>query len=93
MTGVDRLAMFSKKKSVAMAGEFAENESKKRPSEGTTLGSCWIRKGRPKRRWKEELDCDMITRGLQMLDIVAMHIYPPVTGHRQTLSIGRFAHL
>ena len=54
-----------------MVGACGENGLRKGSSEGTTLvhlEADGAEKERPKKKWKEELNCYMIARGLQRLD-------------------------
>ena len=69
MAGVERLEEFLREQRLRWLGHVERmDEERGRSSKGTTLTVDGTKKGRPKKRWKEVLKCDMIARGLRRLD-------------------------
>ena len=51
-----------------MVGHVERMDEERGPVEALLLEVDGTKKGRPKKRWKEVLECDMTTRRLQRLD-------------------------
>ena len=67
MTGVVRLEEFLREKRLRWLGHVERMDEKKGPVTALILEVEGTKKGRPKKRWKEVLKCDMTARGLQRL--------------------------
>ena len=65
MTGVVRLEEFLREK---WLGYVERMDEERGPVKALLLKVDGTKKGRPKKRWKEVLECDMTARGLQRLD-------------------------
>ena len=68
MTGVVRLEEFLREKRLRWLGHVERMDEKRGPVKALLLEVDGTKKGRPKKRWKEVLECDMTARGLQRLD-------------------------
>ena len=68
MTGVVRLEEFLREKRLRWLGHVERMDEERGPAKALLLEVQGTKKGRPKKRWKEELKCDVTARGLQRLD-------------------------
>ena len=68
MTGVVRLEEFLKEKRLRLLGHVERMDEERGPVKALLLEVEGTKKGRPKKRWKEVLECEMTARGLQRLD-------------------------
>ena len=68
MTGVVRLEEFLREKKLRWLGHVERMNEERGPVKALFLEVDGTKKGRPKKRWKEALECDMTARGLQRLD-------------------------
>ena len=68
MTGVVRLEEFLREKRLQWLGHVKRMDEERGPVKALLLEVDGTKKGRPKKRWKEVLECDMTARGLQRLD-------------------------
>ena len=68
MTGVVRLEEFLREKRLRWLGHVERMDEERGPVKALLLEVDVTKKGRPKKRWKEILECDMTARGLQRLD-------------------------
>ena len=68
MTGVVRLEEFLREKRLRWLGHEERMDEERGPVKALLLVVDGTKKGRPKKRWKEVLECDMTARGLQRLD-------------------------
>ena len=68
MMGVVRLEEFLKEKRLRWLGHVERMDEERGPVKALILKVDGTKKGRLKKRWKEVLECDMTTRGLQRLD-------------------------
>ena len=68
MTGVVRLEEFLREKRLRWLGHVERMDEGRGPVKALLLKVDWTKKGRPKKRWREVLECDMTARGLQRLD-------------------------
>ena len=68
MTGVVILEEFLREKRLRWLGDVERMDEKRGPVKTLLLEVDGTKKGRPKKRWKEVLECDMTARGLQRLD-------------------------
>ena len=68
MTGVVILEEFRREKRLRWLGHVERMDEERGPLKALLLEVDGTKKGRPKKRWKEVLKCDMTARGLQRLD-------------------------
>ena len=68
MTGVVILEEFLREKRLRWLGHVERMDEERGPVKALLLEVDGTKKGRPKKRWKEVLECDMTARGLQRLD-------------------------
>ena len=68
MMGVERLEEFLREQWLRWLGHVERMDEEKGPVKALHLEVDGTKKGRPKKRWKKALECDMIARGLQRLD-------------------------
>ena len=68
MTGVEGLEEFLKQQRLQRLGHVERIDEERGPVQALLLEVDGTKKGRPKKRWKEVLECDMIVRGLQRFD-------------------------
>ena len=68
MTGVVRLEEFLREKKLRWLGHVERMDEERGPGKAPLLEVDGTKKGRPKKRWKEVLECDMTARGLKRLD-------------------------
>ena len=68
MTGVVRLEELLREKRLRWLEHVKRMDEERGPVKALLLEVDGIKKGRPKKRWKEVLECDMTARGLQRLD-------------------------
>ena len=69
MTGVVRLEEFLREKRLQWLGHVEKMDEERDPVKALLLEVAdGTKKGRPKKRWKEVLECGMTARGLQRLD-------------------------
>ena len=68
MTGVVKLEEFLREKRLQWLGHVERMNEERGPVKALLLEVDGTKKGRPKKRWKEVLECDMTARGLQRLD-------------------------
>ena len=68
MTGVVVLEEFLREKRLRWLGHAEEMDEESGPVKALLLEVDGTKKGRPKKRWKKVLECDMTARGLQTLD-------------------------
>ena len=68
MTGVVRLEEFLREKRLRWLGHVESMDKERGPVKALLLEVDGTKNGRPKKRWKEVLECDMTARGLQRLD-------------------------
>ena len=59
---------FLREQSLRQLRHGGENRFRKSPVMALRLEADGTIKGRPKKQWKEVLECNMIARGLQSLD-------------------------
>ena len=64
MTGVVRLEEFLREKRLRWLGHVERMDEERGPVKATLLEIEGTKKGTPKKRWKEVLECDMTARGL-----------------------------
>ena len=67
-TGLVRLEEFLREKRLRWLGHVDRMDEERGPVKTLLLEVDGTKKGRPKKRWKEVLECDMTARGLQRLD-------------------------
>ena len=63
-----RLEEFLKEKRLRWLGHVERMDEERGPVKALFLEVDGTKKERPKKRWKEVLECDMTARGLQRLD-------------------------
>ena len=68
MTGVERLDEFLREKRLRWLEHMERMDEERGPVKALLLEVDGTKKGQPKKRWKEVLECDMTARGLQRLD-------------------------
>ena len=68
MTGVVRLEEFLREKRLRWLGHVERMDEERGPVKTLLLEVDGTKKGKPKKRWKEVLECDKTARGLQRLD-------------------------
>ena len=68
MTGVVRLEEFLREKRLQWLGHVERMNEGRGPVKALLLKVDGTKKGSPKKRWREVLECDMTARGLQRLD-------------------------
>ena len=68
MTGVVRLEEFLREKRMRWLGHVERMDEEGGPVKALLLEVDGTKKGKPRKRWKEVLECDMTARGLQRLD-------------------------
>ena len=68
MMDVVRLEEFLREKRLRWLGHVERMDEERGPVKALLLEVDGTKKGRPKKRWKEVLECDMTARGLQRLD-------------------------
>ena len=68
MTGVVRLEEFLREKRLRWLGHVERMDEERGPAKALLLEVDRTKNGRPKKMWKEVLECDMTARGLQKLD-------------------------
>ena len=68
VTGVVRLEEFLREKRWRWLGHVERMDEERDPVKTLLLEVDGTKKRRPKKRWKEVLECDMTARGLQRLD-------------------------
>ena len=68
MTGVVRFEEFLREKRLRWLGHVERMDEERGPVKALLLEVDGTKKGRPKKRWKEVLECDMTATGLQRLD-------------------------
>ena len=69
MTGVVRLEEFLREKKLRwLLGHVERMDEERGPVKALLLKVDGTKKGRPKKRWREVLECGMTARGLQRLD-------------------------
>ena len=68
MMGVARLEKFLREKRLRWLGHVEKMDEERGLVKALLLEVDRTKKGRPKKRWKEVLECDMTARGLQRLD-------------------------
>ena len=74
MTGVVRLKEFLREKRLRCLGHVEGMDEERGPVKALLLEVNGTKNGRPKKRWKEVLKCDMTARGLQRLDAQLLKI-------------------
>ena len=68
MTSIVRLEEFLIEKRLRWLGHVERMDEERDPVKVLLLKVDGTKKGRPKKRWREVLECDMTARGLQRLD-------------------------
>ena len=68
MAGVERLEEFLREQRLRWLGHAERRDKERGPVKALPLEVDWTKKGRPRKRWKEVLECDLISIGLQRLD-------------------------
>ena len=68
ITDVLRLEVFLREKRLRWLGHVERMDEERVQQRHYLLEVDGTKKGRPKKRWKEVLECDMTARGLQRLD-------------------------
>ena len=68
MMGVVRLEEFLREKRLRWLGHVERMDEERGPVKALFLEVAGTKRERPKKRWKEVLECDMTARGLQRLD-------------------------
>ena len=68
MTSVVRLEKFLREKRLRWLGHVERMDEERGPVKALLLEVDGTKKGRPKKRWKKVLECDMTARGLQRLN-------------------------
>ena len=68
IAGVERMEEFLREQTLPWLGHVEKIDEERGPVMALHLEVDRSKKGCPKKRWKDVLECDMITRGLQKLD-------------------------
>ena len=68
MTDVERLEEFLREQRLRWLGHVERMNEERGPVKALHFEVCGTNKGKPKKRWNEVLESDLIARGLQKLD-------------------------
>ena len=98
MTGVVRLEEFLREKRLRWLRHVERMDEERGPVKALLLEVNGTKKGRPKKRWKEVVECDMTARGLQRLDaqdrerwrLGCKNQLPPASGFPRSEKVGNF---
>ena len=68
LTGVERLEEYLREQRLLWLGHVEKMDEELGPGKALHIEVDGTKKRRPKKRWKEVMECDIIARGLQRLE-------------------------